>query len=102
MSDATSKIQTIEQLTGRFQELDKERTRVHTLLEQAQNELEELLAEAERDYGTRDLTELKSKLKELESENLKMRKQYQKSLASVEKQLSQVEERLDDPELKTQ
>ena len=96
----TSKIQTIEELTGRFQDLDKERTRVHTLLEQAQLELEELLAEAERDYGTRDLKELKSKLKELDSENLKMRKQYQKNLSAVERQLAQVEERLEDTELK--
>lgn len=99
MADTKLNVQTIEQLTGRFQDLDKERTRVHALLGQAESELEELLEESEQDYGTRDLKELKTKLKELESENLKMRKQYQKALNEIEKQLAQVEERFEDADL---
>ena len=99
MAAKKSNVQTIETLTERFQNLDKERTRVQALLGQAESEFEQLLEEAERDYGTRDLKELKSKLKELESENLKMREQYQKDLDTIEKSLTQVESRFDSSEL---
>ena len=69
-------VQSIEQLTSRFRKLDTEKTRVQTMLDTTSQRLQELLAEAEEKFGTRDLDELKSKLKQLESENLEMKQHY--------------------------
>lgn len=98
MPNSKTSIQSIEELTSRYQKLDKEKTRVQTLLGSAKKDLEELLGRAEKEYGTRDLKALEFKLKELESENLEMRKQYQQDLNSIEKQLADVENQFDDSE----
>ena len=81
-------VQSIEQLTSRFRKLDTEKTRVQTMLDTTSQRLQELLAEAEEKFGTRDLDELKSKLKQLESENLEMKQHYQQQLESIEGKLA--------------
>jgi predicted nucleic acid-binding Zn-ribbon protein len=78
-------------LTERFRKLDKEKTRVQTLLGSASEQLEQLLSEAEEKFGTRELSELKSKLKGLEKENFDMKKQYQKQLTAIEEKLDALE-----------
>jgi DNA-binding ferritin-like protein len=88
---AKTDIQSIEKLTERFRKLDKEKTRVQTLLGSASEQLEQLLSEAEEKFGTRELSELKSKLKGLEKENFDMKKQYQKQLTAIEEKLDALE-----------
>ena len=89
-------VQSIEQLTNRFRKLDQEKTRVQTLLDSSSQQLEKLLSEAGEKFGTRDLDELKAKLKELESENESMKKQYQSELEAVENRLAKLESDLTD------
>ncbi len=96
MANSKSEIQTIEQLNDRFQKLDKEKTRVQTLLGSAKQDLQELMAKAEREFGTKNLDELEAMLKQLESENLKMREQYQKELDAIESELENISHSHDD------
>lgn len=91
--------QSLEELTGRFRELETEKTRVQTRLESARDRLEELLAEAEKLFGTRDVDELETKLEELEAGNLAKREKYQKNLDSIEQQLADIEEQFGDVEV---
>ena len=94
MAKSNSDVQPIEKLTTRFRKLDTEKTRVQTLLDSASERLEELLAEAEANFGTRDLKELKQKLKELEDENLALKKQYQTQLETIEEKLAGLDDEL--------
>ena len=96
MAKAKQTTQTLDELTDRFRDLETQKTVVQTRLETTKERLEELLAEAEREFGTRDLDELEAKLKELESENLEKRKTYQKSLDTIEQQLAQIAEQFVD------
>ena len=89
-------VHSIEQLTNRFRTIDQEKTRVQTLLDSSSQQLEKLLSEAGEKFGTRDLDELKAKLKELESENESMKKQYQSELEAVENRLAKLESDLTD------
>ena len=98
MAKSKSAIHSIEELTTRFRKLDTEKTRVQTLLDSASQRLEELLEEAEEKFGTRDLKELKSKLKDLERENLTMKKQYQAQLESVEEKLARLDNEFESQE----
>ncbi len=91
-----SAVQSIDQLTSRFRKLDTEKTRIQTLLDTTSQRLEELLAEAEEKFGTRDLKELKSKLKQLESENLEMKQQYQQQIETIEGKLANMDGEMDE------
>ena len=91
-----SAVQSIDQLTSRFRKLDTEKTRIQTLLDTTSQRLEELLAEAEEKFDTRDLKELKSKLKQLESENLEMKQQYQQQIETIEGKLANMDGEMDE------
>lgn len=93
MPNSTEQIQSIEELTRRFQKLDRQRTAVQTRLEDTREQLERLLQQAETEFGTRDVAKLKQKLKLMEEGNAKKRLAYQQELDSIEQQLAAIEQK---------
>ncbi|MFP3982133.1 MAG: hypothetical protein ACLFV2_00375 [Desulfurivibrionaceae bacterium] len=93
MTEQESSRETIEQLTKRYQNLDKRKTTAEANLETAGSRLEELKKEAREKYGTDDLEELRKKLSEMETENERKRAEYQESLDRIEKDLEEVEKK---------
>jgi predicted nuclease with TOPRIM domain len=85
-------LQSVEKLTDRYKELNDQKVRADTKLEEAQKQLEKLQQEAKEQFGTCDVDELKSQLKKLESDNEKMQREYQKHLDDVESELKRVED----------
>lgn len=83
--------QTIEQLTERYQGLNKRKIQAETNLKNAQKQLDDLRKQAKRDYGTDDLEELKKKLDAMKQDNEAKRAKYQADLNKIETDLVEVE-----------
>lgn len=81
----------IETLRNRYLELDTKRTQCKTLLERAESDLKELKRQAQEQFGTSDLEELKAKLAQMEEENLKMRRDYEALLDGIQTKLTEIE-----------
>ena len=81
----------IEQLTQRYKQLDEARVRAAANLETALDQLKQMEAEAQQQFGTSDIDALNQQLRQLESEN-------QKKLVEYEQHLNQVQADLDDVE----
>jgi len=81
----------IEQLTEQHASMNERKVRAQTNLENAQQQLESLQAEALENFGTSDIDELKTKLAELEETNRKQQKEYQDHLQKIEKDLQEIE-----------
>ena len=96
MAKANKESQTLEQLTRRYKELEERKIRNHAVLGETQKQLEDLLAQAEEMFGTREVDELQAKLKEMESENEKKRSEYQQQLDQIEENLASISEELGD------
>lgn len=88
------KKQTIEELTKRYDGLNKKKIQAETNLDHAEKALQKLQEEARQKFGTDDVTKLKQKLAEMETANEKARSDYQASLDAIEIALTKVEENL--------
>lgn len=84
--------QTIEQLRERYQELNEQKIRSETQLQNAKDQLESLKRQAREAYGTDDVNELSRKLEALKAENEEKRRSYQSSLDQIERELEAVEQ----------
>jgi hypothetical protein len=89
-----NKKQTIEELTKRYEGLNKKKIQAETNLDHAQKALKKLQEEAIQKFGTDDLSQLKQKLADMETANEKARGDYQASLDAIESALTKVEENL--------
>jgi chromosome segregation ATPase len=90
-AQSAASAQDIETLKKRYDHLSKEKTRAETNLDNARRQLEELKKQARDNYGTDDLTELKSKLQAMKDENERKRSEYQRHLEKIETDLQQIE-----------
>lgn len=83
----------IDELRRRYEVLRDKKSQAEALLNNANQELERLRLEAQKQYGTSDLKELQAKLQLMEEENLSRRREYQKLLEKIESDLRAVEDR---------
>ena len=81
----------IEQLKEQYEKLNRRKIQTETQLATANAQLEELLQEAESEFGTSDVAELKKKLAKMEDENSKNRREYQTLLDKIEADLAAIE-----------
>ena len=81
----------IEQLKEQYEKLNRRKIQTETQLATANAQLEELLQEAESEFGTSDGAELKKKLAKMEDENSKNRREYQTLLDKIEADLAAIE-----------
>jgi len=88
----------IEELTSEYERLNKRKIQAQTQLDGATRQLEELQKEAENEFGTSDVDQLKSRLDQMEAENEKRRKEYQVLLEGIANDLEKVEQESTEPE----
>ncbi len=93
MTDPKADKQTIEELKTRYESLNKRKIQAEANLENAQNQLEELKAQARSEFGTDDIEALKKMLADMQAENEQKRAAYQESLDRIEKDLVAVAEK---------
>jgi len=84
----------LEEHKARHAALTERRQRVQVELEAAARQLEEAQAEAERDFGTRDLAELRALYAQREQENERKVSQFIDDLNALEASLADVERQL--------
>jgi len=89
-----SAAQILEEQKARYQALIERRTKVFVELEPAGRQLEEAEAEAEREFGTRDLAQLRKMYLEREQENERRVNEFLQSLETLEQELAEVERQL--------
>jgi phage shock protein A len=89
----TPKLQTIEELRKRYEELNEKKITAAANHETARKQLTELKATAKEQWGTDDLEELRKKLKDMEAENERKRREYQGQLDKIEADLKEVDEK---------
>ncbi|MCM2369344.1 hypothetical protein [Aporhodopirellula aestuarii] len=82
---------TIEQLKSEYEQLNERKIQAQTQLQEAQKQLTNLQAEADKDFGTSDVDELKKMLKKMETENEQRRSEYQTLLDKISGELAEVE-----------
>jgi len=87
--------QDLEVLKKRYDDLRTRKIQAETNRSTSQKRLEELKAQARRDYQTDDLNELKQKLAEMKAQNEKLRADYQRHLDEIEADLKKVDEQQD-------
>ena len=87
-----AKLQSIEQLRERYEQLNTRKIQLQTQKETAQKRLDELKQQANTQFGTNDLTELQDKLAEMKKLNAKQLQEYQSSLDVIEKKLASIDE----------
>jgi len=83
--------QTIEELSTRYENLNRQKIQAGTNLENAQSQLDKLKEKAKQDYGTDDLDELKKILEEMRRKNEEDRSNYQSSLDKIEADLDNID-----------
>lgn len=87
----SSSAPTIEELSARYQKLDRQRTVEQTNLENARKNLAALEAEAIEAYGTKDIKALQIMLAEMESDNERLVLEYAGELDKIQANLAAVE-----------
>ncbi len=87
----SSSAPTIEELSARYQKLDRQRTVEQTNLENARKNLAALEAEAIEAYGTKDIKALQTMLAEMESDNERLVLEYAGELDKIQANLAAVE-----------
>ena len=90
-NDQQGAVPDIEALTEQFQKLNKRKIESERDLVNAEQNLNELKQQAQEEYGTDQLGELKAKLQQIKDENARKRAEYHQSLAKIETELSQIE-----------
>lgn len=93
MNETGTVKQSIEELKKRYENLHRKKIQAETNLENARKQLEELKAQARKEYGTDDIGALKEKLAEMQAENERRRAEYQQRLDRIEADLAAVEEK---------
>lgn len=89
-----STAQLLEEHKARHQTLTERRQRVQVELETAARQLEEAQTEAEREFGTRDLAELRNLYTQREQENERKVAQFIEDLNALEAALAEVERQI--------
>lgn len=89
-------IQDIEELTERYDDLNRKKIRAEGDLERARKDLEEYRKEAEEMYGSSDIGVLKQRLNEMIQENDRKKMAYQQSLDQIEQGIVEIEGRMND------
>ena len=82
---------TIEELREDYKVLNDNKIRAEQDLTNAKRTLNELKAEAQKEFGTDDINKLADKLKEIKMKNEQKRKEYQKVIEQIEARLKEVE-----------
>ena len=82
----------IEELTDEYKRLNERKITTEANLKTATEQLEALQKEAETEFGTCDIEELKAKLAEMDAENEKRRSEYQTLLEGIAADLEKVEQ----------
>ena len=80
----------IETLRKRHKDLDRQRTTEQANLGHAQSNLDDLKAQALREYETDDHDTLRKKLEEMEAENDRQRTAYHAHLQEIQQKLEDV------------
>ncbi len=81
----------IEQLKEQYEKLNERKIETKTELKRAEEDLATLQEDADQEFGTHDVAELREKLNTMEAENKKNRLEYQKLLDKIETDLAKVE-----------
>jgi chromosome segregation ATPase len=81
----------IETLKAEYTKLNERKIQAETQLDGAKDQLANLQAEAEAEFGTSNLDELTKKLSEMEAENEKQRSEYQSLLDKISRDLAAIE-----------
>jgi septal ring factor EnvC (AmiA/AmiB activator) len=81
----------IEQLKEQYEKLNERKIETKTELKRAEEDLATLQKDADQEFGTHDVAELREKLNTMEAENKKNRLEYQKLLDKIETDLAKVE-----------
>lgn len=89
-----STAQILEESKARHQALAERRQRLQVELEAAARQLEEAESEAEREFGTRDLNELRELYAKREEENERKVSEFVSALDALEASLAEVERQL--------
>ena len=93
MNESAAAKQSIEELKRRYESLHRKKIQAEANLDNAKKQLEELKAQARKEYGTDDIEALKKKLAQMQAENERRRAEYQQQLDRVESDLKAVEEK---------
>tara|TARA_R110002111_G_scaffold262875_1_gene342495 strand:+ start:38960 stop:39265 length:306 start_codon:yes stop_codon:yes gene_type:complete len=81
----------IETLTAQYQKLNKRKIESERDLVNAEKNLNELKQQAQEEYGTNKLDELKEKLQQIKAENERKRAEYHQTLGQIETELTKIE-----------
>lgn len=91
-------LQQLDALQRRVEQLNTRRTRAQVQLETARQQHAEAVKEAERDYKTHNLDELRTRLVSLETENTKAVADFALAVEKFEQFIERIERALVDPE----
>jgi hypothetical protein len=91
-SQKKAAIQTIDELQVRYQRLAEEKIKVETQRDSAQQQLQEIKADALEQFGSDDLNTLKARLADMKTNNDQKRIDYQKQLDQIEQKLVEIDE----------
>ena len=90
-------VRSIDDLKGEYERLNERKIQAQTQLEEATKQLEALQKEADDEFETSNIDELKSKLEQMETENEKRRSDYQELLEGISGELTKVEQEAGSP-----
>lgn len=83
---------TMEKLRLRYEQLNTQRIQVETNRKNAQQQLAKLKKQAQQQFGTDDVGELRKKLQQMKKDNEKTRTAYEKDLDQIETKLAEIDE----------
>lgn len=95
---STVAVQQLEQLKQRVEALATRSTRAQVQLETSRQQYAEAVEQAERDYKTSDISELREKLASAEIANAKAVEDFAHAVAEFEKFIERIEHALANPE----
>ena len=87
---------TLEELRSRYEKLNKQKIVAQTQRDATQKQLDQLLKQAQKEFETEDLDELRKILDKMKTENEKLREKYANSLAGIEKKLAEIDAGFDE------
>ena len=91
MSAEESHEEALKALQERHQQLREKRSEAEGMLKSAQADLQRLQVEADRQFGTSNIKELKAMLKDMQKKNQRMIKQYNEKYAELEAAIDAIE-----------
>lgn len=94
MSNQKTPTQVLEEQKNRLANLQERRTRIQVKLESERKALQDAQAEAQAQFGTSDLAELRAMFKERQEENSRKVIEFVMSLDEVESSLTDIERKI--------